>query len=203
MSDSVRVSLITASVAAVSGILTSVWAAISSARNSRKLVALEAALARQKEMTLEYMKVYLTLELEEHNRALEAFKQLIRSVQLLRDKIRRVLEYPDSFSPEVLSKEVAQLSEDISDAYASNQVFLDAESSMVAHALKNDCVKAADVLHRYVRQRQGSLLRKIQDLQESITSRQMDLRTRARLCADSLISEARAQIDKGARSNDR
>ena len=198
MSESFGAPLVTALVAAISGILTSIYAGINGARNARKLAALEADLARHKETTLEYMKAYLTLELEEHNRALEACKQIVHPVQLFRETLRRFLLHPDSFSPEVLSKEVAELSRNISEAYASNLLFLNKDSTRVAHALKNDCISAADILDRYMGQRQGQLLRKLEDLQDSITTRQADLRVYARQYADLLIADTKSQIDKRA-----
>jgi len=195
--DASTAPVVVALIAALCSIGTVVYAAITGARNSRRLAALQAELDRHKEITLEYLKAYVTLEIEGRNRTLEAFKEIIRSVQLLRDKIKRVLEFPHSYSPTILATEMKEISDSISEAYASNQVFLGADSDRaLAHALKNECLSAADILHRYVRFPEQPLLNKLGELQRSIMARQMDLRNRARQFAELLITEAKTHVGR-------
>lgn len=187
--------VIAALIAAVFGIFTAIYAGIASARNSRQLAALQAELDRHKQVTVEYLKAYLTLEIDERNRALEAFKEIIRSVQLLRDKTRHVLDFPHAYSPDILNTEIAELCRNISEAYASNQLFLPEETDRtLAHTLKNECFSAAGLLPQYVRHPEQVLKTELRELQRLITDGQLALRNRARQSVELVIAEAKAHV---------
>ena len=192
--DSNTASLISALIASISGMMVSVYAGVTSARNSRKLSALQANLDKHKQVTLEYLKAYLTLELDERNRSLDGFKQIIRSVQLLRDKMKRIIEHPQSYAPEVLEQELNVISSCISEAYASNQIFFsDDADRTLAHSLKNKCLDAGAVLPQFVRHR-DQLKGKIDALQKEIAEDQQTLRMRARRSAELVIAETKTAI---------
>ena len=187
--------VISALVAAVSGMMVSIYAGIVGTRNSKKVAALQSELDKHKQISLEYLRTYMTLEIDERNRSLEGFKQLIRSVQILRDKMKRVVEFPHSFSPDILEKELEEICSSISEAYASNQIFFpDDCDRTLAHSLKNKCISAAEVLPQFLRGR--DLAAKLDRLQKEIADDQQSLRMRARHSAELMIAEAKGVIAK-------
>jgi hypothetical protein len=192
--------IIAALVTSLAGVFTAVYASLKTIRNAHQLAKLQSDLVKHKDITLEYMKVYLTLELEGRNQTLNAFKEVIKSVQVLRDNVRRVLKYPDSFSEKVLAGEMHNISSDISNAYATNQIFFKDEGLNsdrgLAHSLKNECCTLAEMLPKYVRKKQPELLREITQLQESISAKQIELRKRAYECASFLADDIRNHIDE-------
>ena len=195
MADTPLASIIVAVIGAISAVSTSIYASIKTTKNSKQLTELETELTKQKELTLEYMKAYIVLENEERQRALAAFKELIRLVQLFREQMKRVLEHPDSFSTSLLSKEMSELAQNISDTYASNQMFFgDDRDVELVHRLKNRCVSAVTLLDRFLRTRDDKDVEQLRQIEAAIGYEQMHLRVRAREFATRLIDEMKAQI---------
>ena len=74
LEDKVFIALITA----VAGIITSILASLLSLRTSKSISKLKISLEKQKDMTIEYLKAYIKIELEESSRTLNAFKNYLK-----------------------------------------------------------------------------------------------------------------------------
>lgn len=202
MIDPPTATIYAALIAAVSAIATAVYAGVRTSRNSKHLTQLQNELAKQKEMTLEYMRAYLNLEIEDRNQTLAAFKEMIRLVQQLREQLRRVLKYADAYEPDAAGRDLAGLSKAIADCYAENQVLFDDQGAKsdrsIAHSLKNDCGAAVDLMQKYLVDPQRSHFQEIEELLVLITAKQTELRNRTYSCANRFLEDIKTHIEREA-----
>jgi len=201
MIDPSTATICAALIAALSAIATAVYAGVRTSTNSKHLAQLQSELTRQKEMTLEYMRAYLNLEIEDRNQTLAGFKDIIRLVQLLREQVRRVVRYADAYEPDAAGRDLASLSKAIADCYAERQMFFDDQGAKsdrsIAHWLKNECGAVADLMQKYLADPQSTPFHEIEELLASITARQAELRNRAHSCATHLLDQMKAHIEQG------
>lgn len=191
--------LITAVIGATTAITTGVIAAVTAHRNSKQLAKLQSELARQRDLSLEYMRSYLNLEIEDRNRSLAAYKEIIRLTQLLRELLKRILEYPDAFAPKPTARDLTSRSRAIAECYAENQLLFrdegDDSDRLIAHALKNESIRAAASAEKYLSQGGQEQRDEALRLLAAITSKQEQLRHRARVCAAAILEDIRLHID--------
>lgn len=191
--------LLTGVIGAVTAIGTGVFAAIAAHRNSRQLAKLQGELAKQKDLSLEYMRSYLNLEIEDRNRALAAYKEIIRLTQLLREVLKRLLEYPGAFAPKPTVKDLTSRSRAVAECYAENQLSFrdsgDDSDRLIAHALKNECLRAAAIAEKYLSQGGQEQRDEALRLLAAITDKQGQLRQRARSCAAVILEDMRQHIE--------
>ncbi|HLX11043.1 MAG TPA: hypothetical protein VKY89_24565 [Thermoanaerobaculia bacterium] len=210
MLDAPTATLGAALIAALAGLGTAVYAGVTTRKSSRRLAELQAEstrrlaelqaqLAQQKDATLEYLRTYLNLEVENRNQTLAAFRELIRLTQLIREKLRRILAYPDAYAPNVAAEEVAAMATSVAECYAGSQInFEDAGSGSdrsVAHALKNDCSKAAELVERFLSQPGNAERDALAAQLAAITAKQDDLRRRARVRVTAIVDDMRRRFD--------
>jgi hypothetical protein len=201
MIDPSTATICAALIAAVSAIATAVYAGIRTSKTSKQLAQLQNELSKQKEMALEYMRAYLNLEIEDRNQELAAFKEMIRLVQLLRDQLRRHLEYSEAERPGAAGRDLASLSKEIADCYAENQVLFDDQGAnsdrLLVHSLKDECQKVQDLMRKYLKDPQSTLRSSIEKLLASITAKQRELRNRAQMCTTRLLDDMKKRIEQG------
>jgi hypothetical protein len=139
------------------------------------------------------------MEVENRNQMLAAFRELIRLTQLMRDKLGRVLAGPDAYDPDLASQEVAALAGSVAECYAGSQLTFDdsggASDRRVAHALKNDCSKAAELVARFLSQPGDAEREALASRLAAITDKQDDLRRRANARVTATVDDMRRRID--------
>ena len=188
----------TALIALVSALASAVYAGWISSRNSLKLAQIQVELSKQKDLTVEYMRIYINLEIEDRSQALEAHKEYIRHVQLMREQLKRILACPEAYQPEIVERELENLSKTIAESYANHLICLDnhsADNNRTAHALKNDCGKAAKLVRVGLLSDTPNNLPEVEALFDSITEKQELLRQDANQCASYLLDEIRSRIE--------
>lgn len=199
MIDPSIATVLAAVIAAIAAGATAVYVGIASRTSSRQLTELQADLARHKEVTLEYVKAYINLEIEDRNQTLAAFKDLIRLVQLLREKMARVLKYPTAYAPDIAGSELVGLAKAVADCYAENQIIFEAfgheADRWVVHSLKNDCGKIASLTHDYLAGQNQVQFNQLSELLADITAKQEELRMRARVRASEMLDSIKSRID--------
>ena len=103
-------------------LILSIVLAIKNHSNNKKIEVLKSDLDQQKTYNTEYFRNYLHLWVEGNETEINSYKEILNSIQLLRDKMKSVIEYPRGISPKKISAEVADLAQGIVPAYAKNQM---------------------------------------------------------------------------------
>lgn len=188
-------------ITAVAAIISAIYAAIITSRNSKHLARLQSELDRQKEMTLEYIRASINLEVEDRKQTFAAFIDFIRLVQLLREQLSHIVKHPDAYKHNSENRKLAKLLEDIKDCYAGSQALFDdhgkySDRSFI-HSLKNNCGEAEDLVQKYLKNPGPTNLQNIKELLASVTKKQAELRIRARSCSAQLVEGLKAHIEKG------
>lgn len=190
----ITISLITA----ISSMLIAIYTNVRSRGTSQELARLTADLDRHRETTLLYMKAYLALEIEERNRALNAFAEYLKHIQIFREKVRRVMGHPDSYSTHVLAEEIAEIREGILNSYATNQMYLNGDDleddRTLAHSLKNESCELGEILPVYVETRDMGVFQEIERRHNAVETMQARLRNCAIRCANSVVDDIERRV---------
>ena len=84
--------VVVALIAAIAALTVSLIQVFSQRHQGRILETLKMQLDRQRTEHSEYLKVYLKMRVDGQERQLQAFKSILQSVQLLRDKLKSIIE---------------------------------------------------------------------------------------------------------------
>jgi hypothetical protein len=184
--------------AALVGLLGAIFSVALSSATARHVARLQSSRDTEKAHSVEMLKQYLAVRVEGRDRQITAFQEILSSVQMIRDKARRVLADPESFGSKSLQDEFSTLSEDLSKAYSLNQIFLDKDDVELAHKLKQDGIELAMLARRLAGPpgtRGSRLTRVVAEKELQLASHQEGLRERARnaisLLADEIQQRAR------------
>jgi hypothetical protein len=190
-------SILTAFIGALALLIVSLIQVIFHRRNTKIIENLKARLDRQGNLQGEYLRHYLEYVIEGKGRELEAFKDLLQHVQILRDKVRSITRNPDSFDTTTLQRELRDLSQHIVESFARNQAHFVAEDWKDAHILKNKCKEMVDEVLSYLsRLREpwpSQLPARISNRQEEIAVLQAKFRERAFIAAKSFTDSLKAR----------
>jgi hypothetical protein len=148
--------IVVALIAAFSALVLAVFQYLTQRKNTRVLEELKASLDRDKTEHAEYLKAYLNLLIEGKEQRFQAFKLLLQHLQAIRDKIRRVLSQPESYSKNLLRQELGDAVEQVVRAYSENQIHLVDDDRHLAHSIKNRCLMISEEFVRYASLPKGS-----------------------------------------------
>lgn len=197
--SSSTVALLLPLVASLLGAAAAIFATIRASRTASQVARLEAELDRHKQVSLEYLRTYLTLEVEGRNRASAAFRDFIQQIQLTRDTAKRVLAYPRSFATAVLGDEMHAMRKALVDSYALNQTYFADDGPVsdraLAHSLKNECLVLAERLPGALDEHSSDNRQEIARMLESVTAKQAEFRSRAAAHADRLVDELKQKLE--------
>lgn len=98
--------LITALIASITALLVAALQTIAQRRDARLIEELRVRLNQQHDQSSECLKRYLEQVVDGHTRELDAFQAMLRSVQLLRERVKMAVDNPHSLDPRVLAEEI-------------------------------------------------------------------------------------------------
>ncbi|MGD0498066.1 MAG: hypothetical protein ABSC23_06485 [Bryobacteraceae bacterium] len=161
-------------------------------KQARTLETLKLQLEKQKTEHSEYLKTYLKMRIDGQERQLQAFKGILQSVQLLRDKIKGVLLDPGAFDGNLLSREIKTLAERVAASYAENQIHLPEEDRVIAHSLKNECLRLETAFHH----KGDNLVPDLAPFEARLAELQSRLRENAERASDALVEAIAVRISE-------
>ena len=186
--------VVAAVVAGVFALLTAVFAEVT----RRRTVEVESKLKQQDEV----LRRYFDLALESRGSTLRAFVEVLRAVQLLRDTIRQIANYPEAFPPAAGSEDVEALVNAVREAYASNMLYFEesgpkGERAMI-HRLKGKCSEALAVLRIQVAKEGRMETDQLLELEVELAALQTEIRDRAytRLAQNTMLDGVNSAVGK-------
>src|SRR5690242_17730716 len=168
--------IVAALVASCSSLCLAVIQHFSQRRRSRDIEILKADLAKQGTTYTEYMKAWLKLQVDGEAQEIQAFREILQSAQLVKDKVRLILDHPNSFPDRnLIRSELMQLRTQVLETFARNQVSFSEDHWKLAHGLKNTC---SDTLTT-ITQSDSVTEVTIANLLNRLSSQQQDMRREA------------------------
>jgi hypothetical protein len=129
--------VLAALIAALSALVLAVVQFFAQRKQSGSIEELKARLSQQGTTQAKYLETYLNLVLEGRQQQTQAYASLLQGIQLLRDKIRRFLEQPQSYDRDAIHQEISEQAEAIVTIYSANQLQFGEVGRDVAHNVKN------------------------------------------------------------------
>lgn len=169
-------------------------------KQSRTIEILRASLANQNVGYAEYLKAYLKLQVDGQIQELQAFREMLQTAQLVKDKVRLICEHPDSFPDrKLLQSELLQLRTEMLETFARNHSAFSEQHFRTAHTLKTIC---KDILTEAAHQ-ESHLAATFSNLMEQLSFRQEEMRNQAYSMIETVSSQLHANTLQINLSTDR
>lgn len=193
--------VLAALIAAFVSLLVALYQTMARRRDALDIEELKARLESEKETQGEYLRRYLEYMLEGKEHELTAFREMLKGVQALREKIRTLSHQSYSHDPTELSKELRQMAQELANCFAANQTFFSRIHCQQAHTLKSKCISLASQLSDYVidHPRGGAvaLPPNLTTLQDEIDALQRQFRESAFMAIKSFSDSLKVKVHTG------
>ena len=184
--------VVVALIAAIAALTVSLIQVFSQRHQGRILETLKMQLDRQRTEHSEYLKVYLKMRVDGQERQLQAFKSILQSVQLLRDKLKSIIADPGAFDRKLLKEELSVLAKSVVASYAENQIHLAEPDRLIAHSLKNKCLAITEISNH----KGYDAARELGPLELSVAELQSAFRANAARASDELVEAISKRISE-------
>jgi hypothetical protein len=193
--------VLAAVIAAFVSVFIALYQTIARRREALEIEKLKAALDRQKEAQGVYLRRYLECVMDGKEHELTAFREILASVQMIREKIRTVGHPSYSYDPTELSRELREMAQHVANCFAANQIYFSKVNCKQAHRLKSECISLASRLSDYLadlpRGSTIALSPELGELQDSITALQRKFRESAFDAAKSFSESLKSEVGAG------
>ncbi len=176
--------VVAALIASLAALSVAVVQAIARRKDARDIEFLKAELDGQRETSSEFLRRYLEFQLEGKERELQAFKDILEKVQILREKVRSLCSNLSGYDFNELNGELSELTKDVIDSYARSQVHFTADDCTQAHRLKNKCEELTNSIRSCLNQHDAAtecceFPAEVQQQQDELADLHKEIRTRA------------------------
>jgi hypothetical protein len=144
MADFATPAVISSLIAAAAGFVTAVYAGVQASKNSRQIAGMNAELARSKDASLEYLRVYLQMQVDTRGKVLDALRDMLADAQRFRETSRILSSHPNLLTEPRWRVDLEALRDRIIESYANNQMALPEGVREAAHELKSQIVHLID-----------------------------------------------------------
>lgn len=188
MSTEVTVALITGTIA----LIVSLAQIVSGRKQSREIEILKSELAKKSQSSSEFLRQYLESMVDGREREIQAFREMLRHIQKVREVVREAIADPQSASTSQYQAEIQQHRNAMLDAFAEHQTHFKQRDFELVHAIKNDATRMLSILLDKIRNGVSSdtsaPFAELSELENNVCVQQAALRRRASDAASALIS---------------